>query len=312
MRQNDLALEAAKKTKTIEEPPANRSVVEPWGHVSASELVPGEKSEINLEVATELYQDINKEIYKLGSHLNKAEAFNNEQDIQHISGLVDNLKALKDDLKQKIAHLTTQLDAPPANVISLFEKINQDCRQFIQAAQTANNWLYRGQSYKDPDAFVGKSWNSRRVKDSMPTAQKVFDTILAKQGFTALRSNSIFTSPGLAHAAGYGKPYMIFPIDNQSSFMYTSYHDLTLKTMGQLPLDRELVDAWRIPFREWMQAQIKDLESQKKASRLLSGLVGQKQTNVNFCKQSDPQKKRIDQSGCSREHFAYQLCRFSK
>jgi len=261
MRQQDLALEAAKKTPKIVEPPANRDVVEPWGHVNPSQLVPGEKSMITLDVAHNMLKDVKKQISKLQQALAQTQDLEQQQEAIQAQGLLDTLNTLKDNLTAKIEKLTQEITILPPNLLKLFQRIEQDCSKFLQAAKHTNTWLYRGTQGRIKsglDAYVGKSWNERKSKDSSSDAQTVFDIALAQLGFVALRSNSIFTTANIYRAMGFGDVFLIFPIYNQSNFTYTKEHDLTIYHI-QIPVDKKKVDAWKMPILEILQNKLAEL-----------------------------------------------------
>jgi len=275
MRQHDLALEAAKKTSKAVQPPANRDIQEPWGNVNPSQLVPGEKSKLTLDVAHDMLLDVKEQIRKLKDILTQTQSLEKQQEAMQVQGLLDNLNTLKDNLTTKIEKLTQEITTLPPNLLKLFQRIEQDCSEFLQAAKQTNKWLYRGTrgSIKSGlDAYVGKSWNERRSKDSSSEAQKVFDIALAQLGFVALRSNSIFTTADIYRAMAFGDIFLIFPIDNQSNFTYTKERDLTIY-LKQIPLDKKKVDAWKMPILEILQNKLAEMKKDNKTTYFISHWV---------------------------------------
>ena len=265
MRQNDLALEAAKKTaKTA----ANRDVVEPWGHVNPSQLMPGEKSKITVDLARGMLTDVQDQIRKLQQVLAQTQDLEKQQEAMQVQGLLDNLNTLKDNLTAKIQ----ELDTIPPSLLNLFERIEQDCSEFLQAAKQTNKWLYRG-SLGSTAAYVGKSWDNRRPRDSSQQTQKIFDSLLAQLGFVALRSNSIFATADINSAIKFGEVFLIFPIDNHSNFTYTKYKDLVIKPES-LPFDQEKVDVWKMPILEILQNKLAEMRKESQHTVMLDRWVG--------------------------------------
>ena len=121
---------------------------------------------------------------------------------------------------------TESLDMPWPELSDMLEK---NCAQYIADVKKAQGmWLLRGIKHRAPDAFRDVSRENRRPRDSNVTSQKLFDTCLTRLGFTALRSNSIFTTSDFERTRAYGETYVIFPRDGQSSYTYTDRKDLVL------------------------------------------------------------------------------------
>jgi hypothetical protein len=96
--------------------------------------------------------------------------------------------------------------------------------------------LYRGTS--GADEYIAASWDTRKVKDSSPDAQVLFDQLLTRMGMSALRRNSIFAISDYDHAAGFGdEVWVIFPIDGHSTFTYTKFRDLTINDPSEVGVD---------------------------------------------------------------------------
>lgn len=216
--------------------------------LSIQTLKPGQMHEIQVKLAQgqRLNDDIRKEIAELGDHKKHALVTKNIKLIKKIQGLDSQLKQLTDLIDVKISQLKDQLDVIPPEVDVWLNHIEANCQQYLKEVKKAKKWLYRGAS--GPDAFVSKSWLSRQPKDSDPQAQKIFDQMLAQNGFVALRSNSIFTTSDLYHTGEFGdKAYVIFPMDNASSFTYTNEADLVLDSVGDL-VDDKMQAAYRREF----------------------------------------------------------------
>jgi hypothetical protein len=116
----------------------------------------------------------------------------------------------------------------------LLNSIDRDCKQYLAAVRKAHKWLLRGQS-PGKDSYMATT-RYRSPKTSNPILSKLFDQALMYLGFTALRSTSIFAISSVTTARWYGTPYIIFPIDGESSFTYTTQRDLDLHYVKQIPL----------------------------------------------------------------------------
>ena len=105
--------------------------------------------------------------------------------------------------------------------------IEPNCSIALKEYRSAKAVLYRGVINAPGDAFVAKSRDDRKPKDSSYDAQELFDKILVKLKYTAIRSNSIFTTHSPSHAGGYGSTYVIIPV-NGFNFTYTNQGDFTI------------------------------------------------------------------------------------
>ena len=108
----------------------------------------------------------------------------------------------------------------------LLNQIQKDCHLYIQQAERAHGWLYRG-SLNKTSVRMGTTTFGRIPKDSDLAVSLWFDENLKKSGAIALRSNSIFTSGNSRQAAGYGHLYVVFP-KNGSDYTWTTMRDLIL------------------------------------------------------------------------------------
>lgn len=263
MRQKDLNEAPSKKGKQPAVGPEGRPTVEPYGYVEPSQLIPGEKSEIKLEQAQELLVDVEQERYKLEyavEYLKSAPHY--QEQFQIVQGFMENLKEVESKLKAKIEELKKVANTIPEPVKKLFAHIEKNCSNYLKAVRKSKKFLYRGAN--GPDAYVAKSWDDRKPLDSKKAGQQLFDSLLAQQGFVALRGNSIFTTPYQSKAGRYGKLYVIFPIDGQSHFTYTNQMDLTIYHVYQIPVDRKLAEPWMKKFHEWLKIKLKELKAAKK------------------------------------------------
>lgn len=205
----------------------------PFSQVNVDTMKPGKKVDLKLKMATILYKDVKSQIYELNSKLSQLKSIKDMPQATNVAGLLNNLKTLEKNLQAEIKKLSAPPETPP-EVTQLLSKIAADCSEYIAAVKKAKRWLYRGSN--GPDAFVGRSWEKRRAKDSNQAAQALFDQYLAAQGFVALRGNSIFTTSDVFHAENFGDAFIIFPINGKSAFTYTTKDDLTLDDASDVPL----------------------------------------------------------------------------
>lgn len=144
---------------------------------------------------------------------------------------------LKD--RQEVVQKIQELEVIPPQVIKQFELIATKCSQYIQGVQQAGGWLYRGydphSSSRKMDSFVAATWGSkspRDPRDSDVALSRVYDQVLKKQGFKALRLLSIFTTGDKSHAKYYGESdqgiYIIMPVDGKSNMLWAAKRDIEL------------------------------------------------------------------------------------
>lgn len=94
--------------------------------------------------------------------------------------------------------------------------INQHCKPFL--AQWAGQPLYRGVTLEG-DATIKPVRKDRITVDMWPAEQAYVNTLIAKAGLTANRSNALFCSGHLSETQGYGNhTALVFPIGD---FKYT-------------------------------------------------------------------------------------------
>ena len=110
------------------------------------------------------------------------------------------------------------------DLLKYFSYIEENCGEYLTAVKASGGKiLFRGQRVDDKPVFVGRPESNREPRDSEPELQKEIDGYLRKAGFTALRSNSIFTTSDYKQAKGYGDVYAIFP-KNSFSFTWSTQH----------------------------------------------------------------------------------------
>jgi len=108
----------------------------------------------------------------------------------------------------------------PANVdTELIKLLKTNCskildvyRRLITDEDAHQCYLLRGQS-SEFDVRVGESRTDRIPKDTSRYIQSLVDNWLTIQGFSAIRSNSAFSTPTASIARFYGNLYMVFPFD---------------------------------------------------------------------------------------------------
>jgi hypothetical protein len=102
-------------------------------------------------------------------------------------------------------------DRKKSGIDKIVNAIAKDCSQILPYYRKSMTVLLRGVTSTTVDAYKGRSWINREPTHSNKIYQELYDRVLAKNGFKALRSNSIFTTGHFEHAAEYGKVYIIFP-----------------------------------------------------------------------------------------------------
>jgi hypothetical protein len=107
-----------------------------------------------------------------------------------------------------------------------------NCSDIIGVYRNAEEFLFRGMKDK-PDFFREMSRNDRKPKDSSKDISTMFDKMLAANGMTALRGNSIFAISDRGHTTDFGDPYIIFPV-NGFDFTYTNEKDILLDSWTHL------------------------------------------------------------------------------
>ena len=97
----------------------------------------------------------------------------------------------------------------------MLKRLQRDCSDFISSMD--GRPLYRGFTSSNlPKSFITTTRDNRVPKNMPLVAQQQIDSALSAEGFTALRSNSIFCSGGRGLAESYGALYYIFPINGFS------------------------------------------------------------------------------------------------
>ena len=234
-----MKLEAIAKSKATPQPPNL--------DIDPATVAPGTKIQLNLgdkiKNTQALIAKLQKKIREMERMIAQSQAIKDSTHAKKVSGLKDNLVGLEKHLQAELAKLLAKQDALQAEqkqitpgVTALFALLDQRCKNYLDVVRKTKKWLYRGTT--GADEYIAASWNTREVKDSDPDAQVVFDKLLTRMGFTALRSNSIFATSDIDHASGFGEGvWAIFPIDGHSTFTYTKFRDITLSSLEEVGLD---------------------------------------------------------------------------
>lgn len=123
--------------------------------------------------------------------------------------LADTISNQMEVLRKQIAALEKKASNNP-QIVKIVNAISKDCSQIVAYYRKSGNVLMRGIESK-ADIFVGRSWANRKPTHSKALYQELYDRVLKKNGFKALRSNSIFTTGRYDHAEEYGDVFIIFP-----------------------------------------------------------------------------------------------------
>ena len=128
--------------------------------------------------------------------------------------------------------------------------IRQHCSDVLKDIQAVGRYLYRGLrvSGQGTSVFVGQSRQDRKPKDTVSIVSAFFDRALDKNGFTALRSNSIFVTSDRSNAQAYGALYAIFPM-NGFNFTYTNQMDLIIKEAYLIDYPKNFIEE----VTEWVE-----------------------------------------------------------
>lgn len=128
--------------------------------------------------------------------------------------------------------------------------IEKDCSESLTAMKQVKQFLYRGikqttSSISNAQVVHGRSRNNRKSLAGFDEKQLRVDEVLARNGFIALRSNSIFCSGSMAEAKSYGALYMVFPLNGFSLTWAEHIDDLLLTNIS--PIDDSMIE--RMGFR---------------------------------------------------------------
>ena len=109
------------------------------------------------------------------------------------------------------------------DVIASCRKILVQCSEFVSDMRKAQMFLYRGVNYSIDASpiFMANSPEDRKPIGQTQREQYILDMLLSFEGFESLRSNSVACSSTLSEITRFGRPYIIFPI-NEFSFTWSS------------------------------------------------------------------------------------------
>lgn len=118
------------------------------------------------------------------------------------------------------------LDKHPSDVIEL---IKNKCSDFLNISIGIKTPIYRGRRGENGPVIIGQSRIGRNNLSTDDYIAEKIDEKLSEQGFTALRSNSIFCTPRyqIANSFAHGKVYFIFPVNGFSFTWSPIINDLT-------------------------------------------------------------------------------------
>lgn len=206
-------------------------------------LQPGQSARITGKDPQELVRNIRQYI---STH---------KTDLKSIDRLEHQLKYYKDfgltpeqieHLKQEINDLKKFRDPKTHGYEKIIDQIvpiiKQRCSKYLPSLLASRFFLHRGlgpNEHKNRLAFRANSRNARRPIDSDPKAQILFDKALQDLNFTALRSNSIFTSGDPEVVKTYGTGYIIFPT-NEATFTWSKNRSDLIIRMDELEQCREV------------------------------------------------------------------------
>ena len=222
-------------------------------NLHTAELTPGQRQEWEIKLAQtkDLDKDLKKELARLESSLQQATKTKDVQMVDEVAGLLNKLKLLEKKLQARIKDIKDKLFTVPPELMPWLEKIKQDCPDYLAECKKAGGWLYRGET--GPSAFMAKSWDARKARDSNQQAQELFDQMLVQSGAVALRGNSIFAIGDYWHTIQFGKQkYIVFPVTGKSHYTYTSAHDVVLDNVADVAITPAQKDTLRKKLKPYV------------------------------------------------------------
>jgi hypothetical protein len=124
----------------------------------------------------------------------------------------------------------TEIDQPEGKILDAFRNIKQQCAPFLQEIgnDVKNNVLYRGLKVNAVEEEVGIK--NVRLADRVPKDMAMNDHVSLNAYFEKNYGhpyrNSLFVSGTRSIAAGYGKPYAIFPMGKFEYIWHPEIMDL--------------------------------------------------------------------------------------
>lgn len=220
---------------------------------SITALAPGEKR-VRLDFKIRNLQAIQKKMSELRDSLYKS--IDLKDQFTKDAALQAALEQLQNRIVLKLDYLEKMKSRPTTGVQKMFAILDSECSEFLKVVKETQKFLHRGLRNTE-SVFEGRSIEDRRPKDSRNEVSERFDQALKNAGFSALRSNSIFTTTSRSFASEYGHTlYLIFP-KNGFHFLYTNTKDLVLSDWGQIA-DVNKIREFTEKLFNWLEANVKD------------------------------------------------------
>jgi hypothetical protein len=220
---------------------------------SITTLAPGEKR-VRLDLKIRNLQAIQKKMKELRDSLYKS--IDLKYQFTKDAALQAALEQLEKRIVLKLDYLEKMKSRPTTGVQKMFAILDSECSEFLKVFKETQKFLYRG--LRDTvSVFEGRSREDRSPQDSTNEISERFDQALKNAGFSALRSNSIFTTTSLGFASTYGHTlYLIFP-KNGFHFLYTNTKDLILNDWSLIADVNEMRE-FKEKLRNWLEANVED------------------------------------------------------
>jgi len=220
---------------------------------SITTLAPGEKR-VRLDINIPNLRAIEKKMMELRYSLRQSIALKDQ--FTKDAALQAALEQLQNRIVLKLDYLEKMKLRPTMGVKKMFAILNSECSEFLKVFKETQKFLYRGlRNYES--VFEGRSREDRSPKDSINEVSERLDQALKNAGFSALRSNSIFTTTDEHFAGTYGHTlYLIFP-KNGFHFLYTNTKDLVLNDWSIIA-DVNKMHEFTEKLRNWGEANVKD------------------------------------------------------
>lgn len=136
--------------------------------------------------------------------------------------------------------------------------IETNCSEVLEAIKWAGSFLYRGTKKGTLPAYHGRSRNNRRTAATLPDYQVEIDKQFLANGFTAIRSNSIYCTGFIKQANIYtgregdnGAIYMVFPLNGFSFTWSPKVQDLFSDMRRDMAIDERFV-----PYYEYQDTNL--------------------------------------------------------
>jgi len=238
---------------------------------------PGERRVLT-QIPTQLeaeWQRVNAEISRIIAEVNNLyRAPGSQETFDKIDNLLKQIDVLHRSRLVLRNQLATQTNQTP-EIQKIWSEIEQKCSRHLELyrelefSESFFSCLYRG--IKTTVGVIhSHSPLTRRPKDSVSFVSAAYDYALESEGIQARRRNSIFASSNLDFAKEYGEAYIIFPVDNNSSYSWTGVRDLVLDTteLNQM-LSQSTVEEYRESLRQITENMSLPVEVRTEANQLL-------------------------------------------